>query len=165
MRKRYLVAGLVSSVVYMVAGPFLTILTLPTPTGSGGPEDDFSPIGALAGWILFAGPLTLLVVASALLGEVGARRARRTTGKLLIVSVVSAVLLFGTAALLSTLGDAFLTDWSSMSWILLPGWLVAGAGPRFWWWVAELDTALGELDAEPDSPAGPLPVAGRQRMD
>ncbi|WP_274998244.1 hypothetical protein, partial [Promicromonospora iranensis] len=99
--------------------------------------------------VLFAGPLTLLIVATALLGEVCARRVQRTAGKLLVVSLVSAALLFGTAALLSTLGSAFLTDWSSMSLSLLPGWLLAGAGPRFWSWIAELDAAAAELDAEP----------------
>ncbi|GHH66618.1 hypothetical protein [Promicromonospora soli] len=70
------------------------------------------------------------------MGEVCGRRVRRATLKLLVVALVSAVLLFGSAALLSTLGDAFLMDWSSMSLTLLPGWLLAGAGPRFWWWVA-----------------------------
>ncbi|MEU4364018.1 hypothetical protein [Promicromonospora sp. NPDC023987] len=137
MRKRYLVAGVVSSVVYVVVGPFLTILSLLAATRAGQPEEDVLPIGIVFGWVLFAGPLTLFIVATALLGEVCARSVRRTTRKLLIVSLVSAVLLFGTAALLSASGDAFLADWSSMSLTLLPGWLLAGAGPRFWSWIAE----------------------------
>jgi hypothetical protein len=157
MRKRYLVAGLVSSVVYVLVGPFLTILSLHAATRAGQPEEDVFPIGIVFGWVLFAGPLTLLIVATALLGEVCARRVQRTMGKLLVVSLVSAALLFGTAALLSTLGSAFLTDWSSMSLTLLPGWLLAGAGPRFWSWIAELDAAAAELDAEPAEVGQELP--------
>lgn len=118
-------------------GPFLTILSLHAATRAGQPEEDVLPIGVVFGWVLFAGPLTMLIVATALLGEVCSRRVRRTTRKLLVVSSVSAVLLFGTAAFLSASGDAFLTDWSSMSLTLLPGWLLAGAGPRFWSWIAE----------------------------
>lgn len=95
------------------------------------------PIGVVFGWVLFAGPLTLLVVTTALLGELCARRIRRTGAKLLVVSLVSAVLLFGGAALLSTLGGPFLTSWSNISLVLGPGWLLAGIGPRFWRWLAE----------------------------
>lgn len=165
MRKRYLVASLVSSAVYLVVGPFLTILEYARATDAGQAEADFSPIGVVAGWILFAGPLTLLVVATALLGELFARQVRRATAKLLVVSLVSATLLFGGAALLSTLSGVFIENWSSMSLVLAPGWLLAGAGPRFWWWVAQLDDALAEIDAEPDALADGAPVAGGQQTD
>jgi len=150
MRTRYVVGGLVSSVAYVVAGPFLTILSLSAATRAGQPEEDFFPIGIMGGWILVAGPLSLLIVATALLGEVCARSVRRTMQKLLVVSSVSAVLLFGaSAALLSTVGGASPTDWSIMFLALLPGWLIAGAGPRFWWSVSELDGVVAELDVEP----------------
>jgi hypothetical protein len=165
MRKRYLVAGLVSSAVYLVVGPFLTILEYARATEAGQAEADFWPIGVVVGWILFAGPLSLLVVAAALLGELCARTVRRATAKLLIVSLASATLLFGGAALLSTLGGAFIETWASMSLALAPGWLLAGAGPRFWWWVAELDTALGKLDVDADSVIGDHPVADGQQTN
>jgi hypothetical protein len=163
MRKRYLVAGLVSSATYLVVGPFLTILDATRAIAAGQSDADFWPIGVVVGWILFAGPLTLLVVATALLGELCARPVRRTTAKLLVVSLVSATLLFGGAALLSTLSGAFLENWSSMSLMLAPGWLLAGAGPRFWWCVAQLDDALAEIDAEPDALVDGTSVAGGQR--
>lgn len=146
MRKRYLVAGLVSSVVYLVVGPILTTMEYVRAAGAGQPEADFMPIGVVFGWVLFAGPLTLLVVATALLGELCARRVHRTRTKLLVVSLVSAVLLFGGAALLSALRGPFLTTWSNMSLVLGPGWLLAGVGPRFWWWLAERRTAAGRPD-------------------
>lgn len=165
MRKRYLVAGLVSSAVYLVVGPFLTILEYARATDAGQAEADFWPIGVVFGWILFAGPLTLLVVATALLGELCARSVRRATAKLLIVSLASATLLFGGAALLSTFSGVFVENWSSMSLMLAPGWLLAGAGPRFWWWVAQLDNALAEIDAEPDLTGDGQPVADSQRQD
>jgi hypothetical protein len=165
MRKRYLVAGLVSSAVYLVVGPFLTILEYARATEAGQAEADFWPIGVVVGWILFAGPLTLLVVATALLGELCARPVRRPTAKLLIVSLTSAALLFGGAAFLSTLSGIFIENWSSMSLVLAPGWLLAGAGPRFWWWVAQLDDALAEIGAEPDLTGEGQPVADGQRRD
>ena len=146
-----------SSGVYVVVGPFLTILSLLIATRAGQPEEDVLPIGIVFGWVLFAGPFTLLIVATALLGEVCARRVRRMTGKLLVVSLVSAALLFGTAALLSASGDAFRADWSSMSLTLLPGWLLAGAGPRLWSRIAEPDAAAAELDAEPAEIGQALP--------
>lgn len=165
MRKRYLVAGLVSSAAYLAVGPFLTMLQYARATAAGQPESDFMPLGVVSGWVLSACPLTLLIVSTALLGELCARSAHRASAKLLVVSVVSAALLFGGAALLSTLGGPFLTAWSSMSLVLLPGWLLAGAGPRFWWWIARLDDALAEIDAEPDPADEARPIADRQRRN
>ncbi|MGW2092844.1 hypothetical protein [Promicromonospora sukumoe] len=143
MRKRYVVGGLVSSLVYVVVGPILTLVSF-TVQGSG--EEDVWPIGIVVGWIVFAGPLSLLVVASALLGEAVARPVRRAARKLLVVGAVSAVLLFGGATLLGALVGVTLTDLAFMSLTLAPGWLVAGAGPRFWWWIAERGTAVAEQD-------------------
>lgn len=165
MRKRYLVAGLVSSVVYLVVGPFLTFLEYARATDTGQPEADFMPIGVVFGWILFAVPLTLLVAATALLGELCVRPVRRATAKLLIVSLASATLLFGGAALLCALSGGSIETWASMALVLAPGWLLAGAGPRFWWWIAQLDDALAEIDAEPDLTGEGQPVADGQRQD
>lgn len=159
MRKRYLHAGLVSSVVYVVVGPFLTILSLTAQSDASGGEEDFFPIGVAAGWILAGAPLTLAIVATALLGEVFARRVHKAAGKLLVVSLVSAALVFGTATLLTTLTGVSFLEWSLLSLTLLPGWLVAGAGPRFWWWIAELDSSAAGIDAEPDAAeSDPRPV-------
>lgn len=154
MRKRYLIAGGVSSAVYVVVGPLLTILSITAQTDAASPEEDFFPIGAAAGWILVAMPLSLVITTTALVGEVFARKVHRPGGKLLVVALLSAVLVFGTATLLGALIGLPLREWAVMSLTLLPGWLVAAVGPRFWWWIAELDTRLAQLDAEPDPAQG-----------
>lgn len=154
MRKRYLVGGIVSSVVYVVAGPILTLLSITEQTDAASPEEGFFPIGVAAGWFLVAVPLTLVIAATALVGEAFARTVRRPAGKLLVVSLVSAVLVFGTTTVLGALVGLPLQEWAFLSLTLLPGWLVAAVGPRFWWWIAELDTRLAQLDAEPDPAQG-----------
>ncbi|MFI2366618.1 hypothetical protein [Promicromonospora sp. NPDC019610] len=151
MRRRYLIAGGVSSAAYVFVGPLLTILSISAQSDATGPEEDLFPIGVVVGWILAGAPLTLAVVATALLGEVFARRVRKAARKLLAVSLVSAALVFGAATLLTTLTGASFLEWSLVSLTLLPGWLVAGAGPRLWWWIAELEAAVAKIDAEPDA--------------
>ncbi|WP_036967871.1 hypothetical protein [Promicromonospora kroppenstedtii] len=154
MRKRYVIASWVSSAAYVVVGPLLTILSLTAQTDAANPEEDFFPIGAAAGWILVAVPLTLIIATAALIGEAFARKVHRSGGKLLVVALVSAVLVFGTTTLLGALVRLPLQEWAFMSLTLLPGWLVAAVGPRFWWWIAELDSRLAQLDAEPEPAQG-----------
>ncbi|WP_125777505.1 hypothetical protein [Antribacter gilvus] len=141
MRRKYLIACLVSTIVSVVAGPFISILTW-RPTPGAGVEDDVWPMGLMIGWVLFSGPLTAIVLVAALLGEALAQQLEGAATKMLIVSSGSAVILLGGAACLSALSGG-LGPLPSTALVALPGWLIVGVGPRLLRWIDTKDAGAG----------------------
>lgn len=135
MSKKYRVASLVSWFVYLIVGPFISIVTWPVPEPGTEAEADIWPIGLAVGWVVFGVLLTAAALLAALGGEaVASRVGDRPSSAAITVSLVSGVILFGCAALISRSSagsdGAFLGAWVRAALFALPGWLVVGVGPR-----------------------------------